>query len=150
MLRAFSPQHFEHYCKGQECSKSWEIFLSTFCIGAEDHSRKLRWHMRRTPARTHSEACFANFACGELTCRMGRNRLLGTWQDGEACRAGGDKDMRRTPRLAGRSLNGFSPSPQRGGDYGALQNLNRFLCHASFSLTHYVDAYGTHARAPRK
>ena len=60
MLHAFSPQHFEHYCKGQECSKSWEIFVFAFCIGANHKSHKLGWHVPQTPACTHREECFAN------------------------------------------------------------------------------------------
>ena len=66
---------------------------------------------RKHPLALTAKNASLTFARGMLTCHTGRNRLPGTWQDGEACHARGDNDMRRTPQLAGRCMKTKSATP---------------------------------------
>ena len=93
-----------------------------FLIGAVDELQDLGRHAQQNPRALTAKSAPLIVASGTLTFRACRNRLRGTWQDGEACHARSDADTRRTPQLAGRAqtVSIGCKSPLFGGNFALV------------------------------
>lgn len=97
----FSPEHFEHYWEGQECSKSWEIYVCCFPTAFTSHSTHRDIETCNALALEHTSQWHELNTLGALLSAGAHTRWLCVWLSDEACRAKGGRGTRSTPQPVG-------------------------------------------------